>query len=145
MNRTAEALRKKDAVAVLREHGIKVSHQRVLVLEYLLEHDTHPTVDTIYQDLLPHVPGLSKTTVYNTVRLFVEKGIAQELTIEGTEFRYDIADPSHAHFKCVRCGALYDLPLPQELSAALRVPPGFRLEESHLYLKGVCPSCTRTN
>ena len=60
-------------------HGIKPSVQRIAIMEYLFKHHTHPTVDEIYTELLPQIPTLSKTTVYNTLKLFVQQGTAMQI------------------------------------------------------------------
>ena len=52
---------------MLQECRIRPSLQRVLILDYLRSVHTHPSVDSIYQALLPDNPGLSRTTVYNTL------------------------------------------------------------------------------
>ncbi len=62
------------------------------------------------------VARLSKTTVYNTLKLFVAKGIVQELTIEEKEVRYDADTKPHAHFKCIECGNVYDIALESPIS-----------------------------
>ncbi|MCB0402432.1 MAG: transcriptional repressor, partial [Flavobacteriales bacterium] len=59
----------------LSSNNIKPSVQRIKIFEYLHENRQHPTVDTIYKDLVGHIPTLSKTTVYNTLKLFVDNGI----------------------------------------------------------------------
>ena len=58
----------------LLSHGIKPSVHRVAVMNFLLNNRIHPTVDTIYAALAPSIRTLSKTTVYNSLKLFVEKG-----------------------------------------------------------------------
>ncbi|KAA6316446.1 Peroxide-responsive repressor PerR, partial [termite gut metagenome] len=63
-------------------HGIKPSLQRMAIMDYLLEHHTHPTVEEIYMALFPSIPTLSKTTVYNTLKLFAEQGVVNMLTID---------------------------------------------------------------
>ena len=57
----------------LKENGIKPSYQRMKIYEFLLQNRIHPTVDTIYRALNKEIPTLSKTTVYNTLNLFIEK------------------------------------------------------------------------
>ena len=60
----------------LLEYNIKPSMQRIAIMEYLMEHRTHPSADEIYTALSPSMPTLSKTTVYNTLKLFAEQGAA---------------------------------------------------------------------
>ena len=66
----------------LMSFNIKPSVQRLAIMDYLLTHRTHPSIDEIYMALCNDIPTLSKTTVYNTLKLFVEHGAAQMLTID---------------------------------------------------------------
>ena len=68
----------KSVIEYLSDHGIKASVQRIGVMRYLMEHLTHPSVEEIHGALQGKIPTLSKTTVYNTLRLLVEQG-AQEV------------------------------------------------------------------
>ena len=60
----------------LKAHEIKPSYQRIKIFQYLVENKNHPTVDMIYKALCTEIPTLSKTTVYNTLNLFIEKQAA---------------------------------------------------------------------
>lgn len=53
-----------DVIERLQSHSIKPSVQRIAIMQYLMDHHTHPTVDEIYTALAPSMPTLSKTTVY---------------------------------------------------------------------------------
>ena len=66
----------------LSEAGVRPSVQRVAVYSYLCEHPVHPTVETLYASLSPEYPTLSKTTIYNTLKLFEEKKLVHSLKIE---------------------------------------------------------------
>lgn len=70
------------AYEYLLNHHIKPSVQRIAIMDYLLKHKTHPCIDEIYTTLCKEIPTLSKTTVYNTLKLFVEQGAAKMLTID---------------------------------------------------------------
>ena len=78
-----------DVVKRLQNHNIKPSVQRIAIMNYLIEHRTHPTVDEIYTALSPSIPTLSKTTVYNTLKLLSEQGAAQTLTIDENNTNYN--------------------------------------------------------
>ncbi len=124
----------------LKSHQIKPSYQRLKVFEYLANTTAHPTVDTIYKALLPEIPTLSKTTVYNTLNLFVDQGIAQLITIEENEARYDADISSHGHFKCESCEQVLDFRMDLgELS--IKGHEGCKIHHKHLYFKGVCKDC----
>ena len=61
-----------NTIQYLLSHNVKPSAQRIAIMKYLLEHRAHPTVDRIYTELLPAMPTLSRTTVYNTLRVLAE-------------------------------------------------------------------------
>ena len=130
----------------LQAHGIKPSLQRMAVMTYLIEHRTHPTADEIYTALHPSIPTLSKTTVYNTLKLLTEKGAALQLTIDERNCCFDADTSPHAHFLCTRCGYVYDMKLNQaELIKCDCVPDNFQTEQAQLYLRGCCPRCAALN
>lgn len=133
-------------LSYLQAHGIKPSLQRMAVMTYLIEHRTHPTADEIYTALHPFIPTLSKTTVYNTLKLLTEKGAALQLTIDERNCCFDADTSPHAHFLCTHCGRVYDMKLNQaELIKCACVPDNFQTEDAQLYLRGCCPRCAALN
>ena len=78
------------AIQRLTEYGFRPSLQRIAIVEYLFTHSTHPVVDTIFNELSSSIPTLSKTTVYNTLKLFEEKNIVPKRT--GGKFYLRIED-----------------------------------------------------
>lgn len=124
----------------LKKHGIKPSLQRIRIFQYLINNRNHPTVDTIYQELVKDIPTLSKTTVYNTLNLFMEKNIVTVITIEENETRYDADVSLHGHFKCEKCGEVYDfnVDVPKLKDNMLK---NFEIKEKHIYYKGICENC----
>ena len=122
--------------------GIKPSVQRIAIMDYLMTHRTHPAIDEIYLALCEEIPTLSKTTVYNTLKLFVEHGAAQMLTIDERNTCYDADIQIHAHFLCKKCGKIFDLPASiEQTKVSAMDEEGFKVEEIHQYFKGFCPSC----
>jgi Fur family peroxide stress response transcriptional regulator len=125
----------------LLQFSIKPSVQRTAVMEYLLKNRTHPTIDEIYLALSPTMPTLSKTTVYNTLNLFLERGAVQQLVIDEKNARYDVDTTSHGHFICKNCGKVYDI---FNLSPALFELPkntGFNIHAVEISYSGVCNEC----
>ena len=110
-------------------------------MNYLLEHRTHPTVDEMYVALSKDMPTLSKTTVYNTLELLVKQKAVLELTIDSKMSHYDGYTHAHAHFKCKRCGKIFDLPISDAALNALQIDNGFLKEDLQVYYCGVCPQC----
>ncbi|WP_288179916.1 Fur family transcriptional regulator [Bacteroides sp. CAG:633] len=126
----------------LQVHNIKPSVQRIAIMKYLMEHCTHPTVDEIYTALSPEIPTLSKTTVYNTLKLLSEQGAALTLTIDERNTCYDADTAPHAHFLCKRCGKIYDLgtQIANQPTEEMNVE-GHSVHEMHYYFKGICKHC----
>lgn len=124
------------SVEYLRNNDIRPSLHRAEVMRFLMENPIHPTVDTIYEALSNSIPTLSRTTIYNILNLFVEKGVAQSITIDPRQCRYDGDMSEHAHFLCTSCGALHDLRIePIELDCE------HTITHSQLYIKGICKNC----
>ena len=89
-----------DVGEFLKTNGIKPSYQRIKIYEFLMNNREHPTVESIYNALNGQIPTLSKTTVYNTLKIFIDKGIAMAITIDDNEVRFDAQMDLHGHFKC---------------------------------------------
>jgi Fe2+ or Zn2+ uptake regulation protein len=123
-------------------NDIKPSLQRVKIYQYLSEQKSHPTVDEIFSDIGNDLVTLSKTTVYNTLHLFVEKGIAIPIHVEGNEIRYDADIKSHAHFKCNNCGKVYDVPI-ESHALDFKELDGFNIDDFQIFMRGTCSMCLK--
>ncbi len=126
---------------LLEENDIKPSYQRMQVLEYLMCDDSHPTADTIFKNIHSKSPIISKATVYNTLNLFVKKGLISTMMIDKLEVRYDIVAGEHGHFVCKNCGKVYNF----EYKYKNKYPDleGFDIENEEIVLKGICKHCRR--
>jgi len=124
----------------LTDSGIKPSYQRIRILRYLMENKNHPTVEMIHKELVNEIPTLSKTTVYNTLKQFVEKGITQVINIEDNETRYDADISTHGHFKCLKCNKVYDFKFDSKNLEVSDIED-FDFFQTHLYIKGICKNC----
>lgn len=109
-------------------------------MEYLLTQRSHPTVDEIYNVLVKEIPTLSKTTVYNSLKTFIDKGITKVINIEDNETRYDAGIKDHGHFKCIKCKKIYDFTINID---ELNIPElnQFQINEKDVYIKGICNNC----
>ncbi|MCF0221420.1 MAG: transcriptional repressor [Fibrobacter sp.] len=127
---------------ILTQHGIRPSLQRTTVLRFLRSVKTHPTVDEIYQALLPENPSLSRTTVYNTLELLCGHGLVSTLDFGEGFLRYDAVHTPHCHFKCSGCGRVFDIMTapPDGLGV---LPEGFVLKAVQLKFLGLCKKCSR--
>lgn len=125
---------------IFKEKGISPSYTRMRVYSYLEEVTNHPTADQIYRDLCPELPTLSKTTVYNVLKLFCEHDLVKPVNMSSSEMRYELYHEEHSHFRCTKCGEIYDIPYikPSYDRSALR---GFEVQDEEVNLSGICPTC----
>lgn len=137
MNRTE---RVREISEYLTVHGIRPSHPRVRIYAYLQEMKNHPTVDMIYSALHPAMPTLSRTTVYNTMKLFLDKDVVIMVAIEDNEARFDADISDHGHFKCEECGEVFDFRVEAETLQS-DLSPAFAVKQRHYYYYGVCAGC----
>lgn len=124
----------------LQMHKIQPSFQRIKILELLNTKKEHMNVNMIYEELLNTIPTISKTTVYNTLKAFVEKGIIQCLTIVPEEMRFDINTTPHHHLFCKKCGKVLDINVHCQYADTMEIE-GHMIEEIHGYFKGICKDC----
>jgi Fur family peroxide stress response transcriptional regulator len=124
----------------LKNKNIRLSHQRLKVLEYMDQHRIHPTVEQIYHGLRDEIPTLSKTTIYNTLKTLMEAGLVKSIAIDDNETRYDIRTDSHGHFKCLTCENIYDFEVNMD-SIKIEDLNGFRIYARDMYFSGICPKC----
>ena len=135
----------KEASAILASHGIKPTLQRIAIMSYILEHRIHPTIEDVYNGLVANFPTLSRTTVYNTLRMFSERSAAQMITIDEHRVCYDGDTHPHPHFICRKCGQVFDLMgLPMPVCPSTEEADAFMIDEAQLYYKGLCPDCSTT-
>ena len=123
---------------ILQKHGIRPSLTRVLIYDYLREHRTHPTADEIYSALSPSAPTLSKTTVYNTMKLLSAEGVIKTITIEEQQARFDACTDVHGHFLCKNCGKIFDF---DTKLPSMSIPEGFGVDVTEIYCTGKCSCC----
>lgn len=134
--------------AQLTNAGIRPSVQRMAVYSYLCEHPVHPTVETLYKKLSPDYPTLSKTTIYNTLKLFEEKHLVQSVKIEDDRLRFDAEARPHLHFKCEQCGKVFDIFDEKDISdytmkCSNVLPHGFSMKKLETNIWGICADCAK--
>lgn len=117
-----------------------MSYQRLKVLEYITKVQGHPTVDQIFTYIQKDISTLSKTTVYNTLRILAEVGLVRVAKIEDNEARYEVITENHGHFKCESCGTIYDFSIDID-SLTCKDLNNFQINDKNVYFKGICLRC----
>ena len=132
----------KNISETLSEKGVSPSIQRIKILQFILDNKNHSSVESIYQELLKEIPTLSKTTVYNTLSLFVEKKIINSITIDNTEILYEQSQKPHAHFQCNICKNIIDIKLDSNLYGISEIE-NHKVEKVNIHLRGICKECLK--
>jgi len=128
---------------ILNAKGIVPTPQRVAVYAAIAGRRDHPTVDAVFAELRKKLPTLSKTTVYTAMQLLAKHRLIGAVHAEQDEIRYDGICEFHAHFKCRRCGGLFDIALPRaHRKAFAEMPAGFAPDDEELTYYGLCPNCS---
>jgi len=128
----------------LRQKGLRVTTQRVAVLEYLASTPRHPTAEDTSRAVNRALPTASRASVYNVLHSLRRAGLIRELVFDDAVTRYDANGEKHHHFVCRCCGAVEDVEW-EMLPAAPRrhLPDGRTVEAWAVTLRGLCPPCAR--
>ncbi len=126
----------------LEEHSLKHTKQREAILDVFLSVTGHITGEELYRKVRELHPGIGYTTVYRTMKLLVEAGLAHEHNFDGTA-RYEIAHEHHDHLVCTRCGKIVEFECELIESAQDRIAAqyGFRVLRHRHELYGHCSDC----
>ncbi|WP_461207295.1 Fur family transcriptional regulator [Clostridium sp. DL1XJH146] len=132
----------------LSEKGYKFTYQRRVILHSLYYADKHLRAEEIFNQLREKNIGLA--TVYRTLKLYVELGIAKEIKIDDVNyFELKIYSKKclHMHFKCINCGKILDID-DQDLcynylksNIELEEKYGVSIKDANLVFEGICKEC----
>ena len=110
-----------DVSQLLESHGIRPTQQRIRVAEVLLAAPTHMTADQLLAALKQSPSRVSKATVYNTLKLFVDHGLARQIHLDPERCVYDSMMSPHHHFQNLDTGEMLDI-RPDDVGFA-KLPP----------------------
>ena len=127
---------KNDVVELLQEHGIQPSAQRVVVAQYVLFTDEHPSADTVWARVKTGFPMISRATVYNTLNLLVEKGLLRELHLSPDSIVFDPKTEAHHHFIDEESGRIYDVPWEKVKVSDVEHIDGFEIRDYQVVMRG---------
>jgi Fur family peroxide stress response transcriptional regulator len=132
--------------ATARGAGIKLTHQRFEIFREIAASAEHPDVDTVFRAVQARVPTVSQDTVYRTLWLLRDLGLATTLGPQGDGVRFDANLDQHHHYVCVGCGLVRDFES-TDLNA-LRIPESVNrlgsIVEAHVEVRGLCARCQKS-
>ncbi len=109
MNSSGSIFSDNEIFSMLRTRGIFPTSQRMVVARMLFAKYQHITADQLHESLLRAGSRVSKATVYNTLKLFVDKGLLREIFIDSSRTYYDSNTSHHHHYYNMDTGDLGDL------------------------------------
>lgn len=129
----------------LAQKGLKSTKQREIILDEFLRAGAHLSTEELYLKLRKKNPTLGYATVYRTLKLFAECGIAAECHFSNRETRYEASSGAehHDHLICTDCGAIIEFEDPriEQLQEKVAMEHDFRIVSHRLELFGLCAKC----
>ena len=121
----------------------RTTKQREAILKILRNTRSHPTADQIYDTVRQQIPNISKGTVYRNLQVLREDGAISELNLNGTLSRYEEKQDKHYHFRCEKCGRVFDLdePVNTEIDKRVSARTGFKVSYHQTEFRGLCKDC----
>ena len=131
-----------DLIELLHSRGQRVTPQRLVTLWELRRRRQHATAEEIHRAVLGELPGISVPTIYATLELFVELGLARRIET-ATAALYDAGLEPHQHAVCRRCGRVQDVDGRLNANAFLGAAraAGFEPQGAELIISGLCAEC----
>ena len=131
-----------DLIGALRDRGLRVTSQRVVVHRALRELDRHVTADELLDAVAERLPNVSLPTIYATLDLLEELGMVRRVQRAGTTL-FDPRTDAHHHLVCTACGSIEDLDFELDTGGLERAASahGFAAERIEAVVHGRCGRC----
>ncbi len=123
----------------------KKSKQRDAIIRALKNTTSHPGAEWIYQRVKKEIPNIGLATVYRNLRLLKESGDISEIRLSDETARFDGNNKKHYHFRCDRCGRVFDIDEPVDTGIESRIAQktGFRVTRRYMEFGGECQDCQK--
>ncbi len=130
---------------ISRRHNKKITKQRSIIVKKIFSLHKHFTADELYKMLKKEYSGISRATVYRTLKVLVEMGFVEEREFGRGKKYYEhiIGHDSHSHFVCLRCGRIYEFKN-DRIETEIEKIAGemdFQIEKVSTIVYGICREC----
>lgn len=129
---------------IIRDLGLKVTKQRLVILKALQEGRAHVTAQEVFENISQDHPEIGFATVYRFLRALSENSFLTEVRMGGLPARYEWADKDHHdHLTCVKCGSIceFENKTIEDLQEQICKHFGYVMTDHLLELYGICPVC----
>ncbi|MCR5525796.1 MAG: transcriptional repressor [Lachnospiraceae bacterium] len=149
-----ETFEEEQLKARLKEKGLKITSQRLLILRILTEaRGAHLTAEEIYRKTCELGLGIGLATVYRSIQLLVQLGLVDRINLDDGNARYEISDIDesvgahhrHHHLICIKCGNIipFEKDLLDDLELNVSETTGFRIVNHEVRFYGYCAECAK--
>ncbi|MDI6782516.1 MAG: transcriptional repressor [bacterium] len=132
-------------IAHLRKQQLKNTQQRQIIMKAFLAIENHISSEELSWQLKKEYPGIGYSTIYRTLRLLVEAGLAREIQFSDgiTRFEHYYAHPHHDHLVCLLCGKSIEFYHPEIESLQQKIIRQYQFEpkQHRLEIYGYCKKC----
>lgn len=131
------------AKQLLKENNIRLTPQRLHLLNILSKENEHWTIEDLYQLMNKEMPSVSITTVYNNIHHFVKLGIVKEIQFGEGLSKYEWKKEDHYHIVCKKCGVIVDIwyPTLKEVEHFATSISKYNISSHNLEFYGFCQTC----
>ncbi len=125
--------------------GLKSTSQRDAILHVFVSAGRHVSAEELYGQVKKSHPGIGYATVYRTLKLLADAGLAEERRFEDgfTRYEYRATDGHHDHLICTRCGEIIEFENDriEELQISVARKKHFQVQSHKLEIYGLCSAC----
>jgi Fur family ferric uptake transcriptional regulator len=127
--------------------GLRSTRQRDIILDIFLSTHQHVSVEELYLKIKSSNPGIGFATVYRTLKLFVEAGLAREVLLHDGQTRYEhvVAGEHHDHLVCTGCNTIIEFEdeTIEKLQKEIAARHGFLIKSHKMEMYGLCSNCKK--
>lgn len=123
----------------------KLTKQRKLILDVFVDANAHLTIEELYNKTKQKHPNIGMATVYRTVKILCQCGLASGFKHSDGAIRYELEQECHNHLMCIKCGRLIEEADPQleTLHAKLALKNNFKILHTRVEVYGICQECMK--
>lgn len=135
----------RDLDMYMARQGLRSTEQRRVIVDTFVNSESHLTIEDLLAKVKVRDPRIGYATVYRTLKMLAESGIAHELHFGDGFARYELADGTahHDHLICTSCSTIieFEEPAIEELQVGIAKRYGFSVNSHRHELYGTCPNC----
>jgi len=131
-----------DYINALRGNLVKITPQRLAILQVIEGNTSHPSAEDIYKEVIKTNPTISFATVYNTLDKLYELNLLLKLNIQEDKNHYDPNTNQHHHFLCNKCKKILDIFDDYDIKPTGKTLKQVKIDSYQINFYGICSECS---